>query len=154
VVVEVFVIVVEVVGGVGGECGLGLGGEGWVGGCVGHGSCSAVVLDVADGEVACSDEEEARRKKCLLASCMFEDGVWCQTYKITTPRTTVPVLSLHFPGLPYPKASHPLFFSLSLSLSSPSSLGPALFPAATYDATATHALNQKMENRISRNAKA
>lgn len=52
-------VVVEVVGGVGREGGLGLGGEGGVGWGVGHGAGSAVVLDVADGEVACSGEEEA-----------------------------------------------------------------------------------------------
>lgn len=69
------------------------------------------------------------------------------TYKITTPMMVVASLNLHLDELPYAQLSHPelldrrvllLLLSLSLSLLDL----PLLLPWATYEAKATHALNQ------------
>lgn len=60
---------------------------------------------------------------------------WKGTYKITTPNTTVAVLSLHLAALPYFQLSHPplllsvalVFLLLLLSLSE---FFSSLFPSA------------------------
>jgi hypothetical protein len=147
---------VKVLRGVGGEGGFGVGGEGGVCAVVGHHACAAVFHHGPDGEVGGADEEEA------VFSGMLEHGhtndgntkvrTEGPTYKTMTPKITVPVLSLHLPGLPKAKASHPSLPSLAFRSSS--FAGSALLPAPTYVATATQAVNQSSAKTESTAAKA
>lgn len=89
------------------------------------------------------------------------------TYKITTPKIVVVVLSLHLAAFPYFQLSHPPLLSLRvcllllllllslflLSVSEFLSL-PSALPCATYDARHTHAANHNTAYSISTLAKA
>lgn len=63
---EVFIVLLEVVSRVGGESGLGLGGEGRVGDSVGEGSGAAEVHHVSEGHPRSEGEEKAVRVSHML----------------------------------------------------------------------------------------
>lgn len=139
------VFFVKILRGIGGKCGFRLRIEGWVCHRIRQGPCATEVDDIAEGDKARSNKGKAEEK-----SVRGQQANSTVTYKMMTPRITVAVLSLHLEALPYANASQPVFGSLLLLCSA----SPLLFPSATYDATATQALNHRMTNRQSMVAKA